>query len=253
MWSSARIACCKILGRKGGSEAPETIEWVAWDKSADLPGPVAEWEDDGDVLAEARERVCCASIKRSYSLPILRRHSRARTRKITPMQDPANIPLDVICHEFDRKPSVQCQLLIYWKSNLAVMLQLGLYLDRWWGLHESTVFQFHSIYYDRLAIQAHRFFFQISYTNLAATASMPTAMIHTAHAHPCHNCTCWHWRRRGRRHMILMIHHERREGRLYSVFLLVESVVTIEMAGQQSDECNHSWKNVSSEWWLSEG
>ena len=40
----------------------------------------------------------------SYSRWRRRRNSRLITRKITPMHEPANIPLEVICHELEMKP-----------------------------------------------------------------------------------------------------------------------------------------------------
>lgn len=58
--------------------------------------------------------LCCLNKRRSYSLPSRRRNSRRMTRRTTPIQDPANIPLEVMCHDLAMK-------------------------------QVSTVFQFHSI------------------------------------------------------------------------------------------------------------
>lgn len=51
------------------------------------------------LLRRARRR-----IKASYSLPTRRRNSRHKTRQMVPMQDPANMPCEVMCQELERKP-----------------------------------------------------------------------------------------------------------------------------------------------------
>jgi len=55
-----------------------------------------------------RDALCCLDWQartRLYSLPSRRRNSREKTRKITPRQDPANIPGDVMRHVDGRKPA----------------------------------------------------------------------------------------------------------------------------------------------------
>ena len=64
-----------------------------------------EEADGGDSM----DRYClrCRArrmINASYSLPKRRRNSRHNTRQITPMQDPANMPREVMCHDLEMKP-----------------------------------------------------------------------------------------------------------------------------------------------------
>ena len=40
----------------------------------------------------------------SYSFDIRRKNSRLITRRMTPMQEAANMPLDLMCHDGERKP-----------------------------------------------------------------------------------------------------------------------------------------------------
>ena len=97
------MACCRRLGRKVWVVA--AAHGTASEEAAALPTSLdEEREDAGAWAGPPRERVYCARMKRSYSLPARRRNSRVMTRRMTPMQDPANMPLLVMCHELDRKP-----------------------------------------------------------------------------------------------------------------------------------------------------
>jgi hypothetical protein len=56
------------------------------------------------VVAELCAK-CLRKMSASYSFDKRRRASSATTRAMTPMQVPANMPLEVTCHDFDMKPT----------------------------------------------------------------------------------------------------------------------------------------------------
>ena len=59
---------------------------------------------DGEPDAAATAQASAALVMwRSYSRPARRRASIAITRKKTPTMEPANIPLERLCHDEDRK------------------------------------------------------------------------------------------------------------------------------------------------------
>lgn len=86
--NNARTACCKTLGRKrwAGTTGVAVV-------AVRFLLPSALLADDAMVLEPAvRFLRCCATMKRSYSLPARRRNSKMTTRRITPMQEPAKAP-----------------------------------------------------------------------------------------------------------------------------------------------------------------
>lgn len=74
--------------------------------AGDVPVPVSEFAIELVLSMEACWRVCWRRMRRSYSLPRRRRNSRDMTRRMTPMQQPANMPLDVTCHDLAMKPRI---------------------------------------------------------------------------------------------------------------------------------------------------
>lgn len=64
------------------------------DKAAEFCAGVRYWA-----------RICARwTIKASYSRAMRRKNSRAMTRQMTPMQEPANMPRDLMCQLLARKP-----------------------------------------------------------------------------------------------------------------------------------------------------
>src|ERR1700679_2193456 len=59
--------------------------------------------------------MCCLTRNRSYSLTDRRKNSSSRTRQMTPMQEPANMPGEVMCHEEERK---QASMVYQFQSML---------------------------------------------------------------------------------------------------------------------------------------
>lgn len=93
MWMSARTACCRTLGRNGGT----TFAAIA---AAEPEGPLP-WSSALAELGETAPALAYCSLWAlmrylSYSLVARRRASRTMTRRMTPMQEPANMPLEVI-------------------------------------------------------------------------------------------------------------------------------------------------------------
>lgn len=88
----ARVICCKAVGRKCIS--------VTFFGQLSFSEPLAVTK--GVRVACSRLYPC--ERKRSYSFAKRRKNSRSITSRMTPMQEPANIPRDVICHDLARKP-----------------------------------------------------------------------------------------------------------------------------------------------------
>src|SRR5690349_4795544 len=70
-----------------------------------LEVPLSEDAEEAVPPTGVSAFACCATMKRSYSLPARRRNSRRMTRRITPIHEPANMPLEVMRHELEMKPS----------------------------------------------------------------------------------------------------------------------------------------------------
>jgi hypothetical protein len=110
--NSALVACCKRDGlNTPASELPFNNRLPMMPASL---FPVSSVDALGEFADDTNLRWCSFMIYRSYSFPERRRNSRRITSRITPMQDPANMPLEVMCQLRERK-------------------------------QESTVYQFHNI------------------------------------------------------------------------------------------------------------
>lgn len=113
---AALIICWRKLGRKGwGLESlvpklslravlsptlAKSLPLLVVFPSEELLMEVVSWP----LVAVMFWYLNWPTMYRSYSLPTRRRNSRDTTRRMTPMHDPANMPLEVICHEDEMKP-----------------------------------------------------------------------------------------------------------------------------------------------------
>lgn len=110
----ARISCSTRVGRTGTSAAgqlgafpaegcadEEAFVPVATSSASEAAAGVEGWDCTVRYWALRRAR---RRMKASYSRPTRRRNSRQITRRMTPMQEPANMPLEVMCHCLERKP-----------------------------------------------------------------------------------------------------------------------------------------------------
>lgn len=121
--SNALTACCMMLGLNLAREAPAMPE-VALSVVSGCLFVAAPFEDEAEeevFVAETSVLLYCVTRKRSYSFAARRRNSRRTTSRITPIHEPANMALDLTCHDDEMK-------------------------------HVSMTFQFHSIYVAKVSI-----------------------------------------------------------------------------------------------------
>lgn len=124
MCSRARTSCSVGLGRMvgggvvaGGGAVAVFVDTVGlWPLGGDVGAEEDERHGAGagdeavvDASVGDRDRYWCRSLARrmmnaSYSRPMRRRNSRISTRQMTPMQEPANSLVEVMCQVEERKP-----------------------------------------------------------------------------------------------------------------------------------------------------
>lgn len=113
-WSicnKARTICSMRVGRTRIDLEEAAGGYVALAAAVDFCVPDASVLSDEDEAAgfcagvRYRARICARwTIKASYSRAMRRKNSRAMTRQMTPMQEPANMPRDLMCQLLERKP-----------------------------------------------------------------------------------------------------------------------------------------------------
>lgn len=119
--NKARTICSMRVGRTridlddaaGGHAA---VDFCVPDASA-----LSDEDEAAGFCAGARywARICARwTIKASYSRAMRRRNSRTMTRQMTPMQEPANIPRDLMCQLLARKPVSSVSL--FWLYSMGL-------------------------------------------------------------------------------------------------------------------------------------
>lgn len=91
-----------LSGRQQDAGSAEVVVPAA---AAAAAGEEAEevFESESRYLARI---LALRTMNESYSRPRRRRNSRLMTSRMTPMQEPANMPLEVMCQEEERKPII---------------------------------------------------------------------------------------------------------------------------------------------------
>lgn len=121
--NSALIACCRMLGLNLALAPPSIPDAVLSVVSGCLlvAAPFEDEAEEDMFVFETRVLLCSMTMKRSYSFAARRRNSRRTTRRMTPIHEPANMALDLTCHEDEMK-------------------------------HVSITFQFHNIYGAKISL-----------------------------------------------------------------------------------------------------